>query len=220
MKQTSLAIRYKINRLRAITAHISPYLNGLAPETYDFVAALNAEASRLGTGIRYIATANRIEAVGEIERAAASKATLGGWFLRQGLAVGYADGEGTVLRRGNSEHRKKLRKRDKTPAGRAFNDEVKALMDRRLKLRHAIENADALLGRGGYIPGHWPKWWRHGFYMPIAQPHNARVRPKATLSQKDSGGNPRHLVGYLSRNAQDRPGILEMMVPKKGRGHF
>ena len=52
MKRTSLAIRYKINRLRAITAHISPYLNGLAPETYDFVAALNAEAARLRTGVR------------------------------------------------------------------------------------------------------------------------------------------------------------------------
>jgi hypothetical protein len=58
MNRTSRSIQRKIIRLRAtITAHISPYINGLAPETREFVVALNQEAKRLGTGVRFTALA-------------------------------------------------------------------------------------------------------------------------------------------------------------------
>jgi hypothetical protein len=220
MKRTSRIIQRKIDRLREIVAHISPYQSGLAPETRDFVAALNAEAARLRTGVKYIALANRIEARGSIERAAKRTDTLGGWFLSRAIAVGYLDGVEIVLRRGNSYQRKKLRKRNKTRAGRVMAAEAAGIMAERRRIWRIVETSEAFLGRSGHIPGHWPREWIHGVYMPRPQPWYARMRPKATLSQKDSGGNPEHLIGYLSRNAQDRPGILEMMVPKKGRGHF
>src|SRR5262245_21857281 len=62
-------------RKRSITAHISPYLGGLASETHQFVAYLNEEAARHKTRVRFVATANRIEAVGNLERAARSART-------------------------------------------------------------------------------------------------------------------------------------------------
>ena len=123
-----------IHRQRKITAHISPYLGGLAPETHQFVADLNAEAKRYKTRVRFVATANRIEAIGNLERAARSN-TLGGWLLRRALTAGYLEyekrtvwharaidnqtdreieSEGSVLKRGNSQHRRKLRKWEKT----------------------------------------------------------------------------------------------------------
>jgi hypothetical protein len=116
-----------------ITAHISPYLGGLAPETHDFVAELNKEAARHRLPVRFTATANRILATGDLKRAADS-ATLSGWTLRRAIGNGYLaherrtvwlkrairrqtdseiEGENPVLRRGNSQRREKLRKYEK-----------------------------------------------------------------------------------------------------------
>jgi hypothetical protein len=95
-----------------ITVHISPYENGLAPETHDFIAELNAEAARLNAGVQFVGLANRIEVSGDLE-AGASSATLGGWLLRRAREVGYFEGEQGVLHRGNSQWRKELRKRAK-----------------------------------------------------------------------------------------------------------
>jgi hypothetical protein len=118
---------------RRITAHISPYLGGLAPETHHFVAELNKEAIRLKLPVRFTATANRILATGDLKRAAKS-ATLGGWTLRRAIKNGYLDqerrrvwlmrairrqsdseieGERLVLKRGNSQRRGKLRRYEK-----------------------------------------------------------------------------------------------------------
>jgi hypothetical protein len=124
MKRTSRAITARLRRLRTITAHISPYVAGLAPETRDFVALLNAEAARLGTGVKYVALANKIEATGDIGHAASLATTMGGWFLSRGIGHGYLEGEEPVLQRGNSQWRKHLRRRDKTKAGMAEADMV------------------------------------------------------------------------------------------------
>jgi RNA polymerase sigma factor (sigma-70 family) len=51
-RRTSRSIRNRVIR-GTITAHISPYANGMAPETLAFVAELNAEAARLNTGVTY-----------------------------------------------------------------------------------------------------------------------------------------------------------------------
>jgi hypothetical protein len=215
MKYTSWIIQRKLERLRTITAHISPYSGGLAHETRDFVAVLNAEAAKHETGMEYTALANRIEARGPVGREALSRTTLGGWFLHRALAVGFVDGkdgERVVLKRGNSYVRKKIRKWDKTRAGRDTAEEIQRVLDRRLELRESVEATERRLGRAGHIPGHWPREWRHGFYMPITQPHNARVRPKATLSQMDGEGRT---WMYLSGRG---PGILELTPKKKSRG--
>jgi hypothetical protein len=137
-----------IYRQRKITAHISPYLGGLAPETHQFVADLNEEAKRHKTRVRFVATANRIEAIGNLERAARSN-TLGGWLLRRALTAGYLEyekrpvwwldarsrqqldrqtdveieSEKPVLRRGNSQHRRKLRKLEKNRSRRRLSEE-------------------------------------------------------------------------------------------------
>ena len=92
-----------------MTGHISPYESGLAPETHDFIAELNAEAIESGTSVKYTGLANKIEATGDIH-GAANLPNLGGWFLRRALKNGYSESEARVLRRGNSHHRKKLRK--------------------------------------------------------------------------------------------------------------
>src|SRR4029077_18753494 len=63
----SRSIRNRINR---ITVHISPYVNGLAPETLPFVGELQAESDRLNIGVKYIALANKIEAEGDMQKAA------------------------------------------------------------------------------------------------------------------------------------------------------
>jgi hypothetical protein len=179
MKRTSRSIQRKIVRLSALTVHISPFMNGLAPETYDFVAALNAEAARRKTGVEYVALANKIQARCKsdpeaLERAARSQGTLGGWFLRQGLVAGHAEGEEVVLRRGNSQHRKKLRKEAKTKAQRDFDAAVQELIDERLKFRWKIEDIDPRV-TGGIVPANWPKAWVGGHYRPLNEPHN---RPK------------------------------------------
>jgi RNA polymerase sigma factor (sigma-70 family) len=95
-----------------MTAHISPYVNGLAPETRDFIAELNAEADRLNAGVQFIGLKNRIEVTGDIEDAAGT-ASLVGWFLSRAHNRGYFQGEQAVLRRENSRIRKELRKRAK-----------------------------------------------------------------------------------------------------------
>jgi hypothetical protein len=68
---------------------------------------------RLNTGVKYVGLANKIEVTGDIRRAAGCTTSLGGWFLRRALEVGYLDGEEPVLRKGNSQWRKELRKRAK-----------------------------------------------------------------------------------------------------------
>jgi hypothetical protein len=166
MKRTSRNIQRKIERLRAITAHYSPYANGLAPETRRFVEALNEEAKRLHTGVRYIALANRIEAKGAIETAARSKTTLGGWFLRQAIDNGYLEGEGAVLRRGNSFWRKQLRRRAKTKTGRKEKALIEAAMRDRISFRDAVEAAERKFGDGGILPSNWPRRWINGVYSP------------------------------------------------------
>jgi hypothetical protein len=223
MKYTSWIIQRKLERLRTITAHISPYPGGIAPETRDFVAFLNDEAARHKTGMEFTALANRIEARGPVGKAALSKTTLGGWFLAGAIAAGFIDGEDgekAVLRRGNSYHRKKLRKQEKTREGRDAAEKIQRALDRRLELRHSIEDTEVALGRSGHIPGHWPRQWRGGIYMPVLHPHNARVRPKATTTQMDSGGSPADLRRLANFAATERPGIIQATTPKKRRGHF
>lgn len=116
-----------------ITAHISPYLGGLAPETHHFVSELNREATRLKLPVRFTAMANRILATGDLKRAAKSH-TLSGWTLRRAIKNGYLaherrpvwlnrpirqqtnieiEGEQPVLKRGISQHRGKLRRYEK-----------------------------------------------------------------------------------------------------------
>jgi hypothetical protein len=129
-KPTSISIARKIARMRSITGHISPYTNGLAPETRDFVAALNAEAERNGIGVKFVATANRIEATGDIEDAASDPTTMIGWFLGRAIESGYLEGNEHVLRKGNSQHRKYLRKYAKTKAGMAEAAKAKAEEER------------------------------------------------------------------------------------------
>jgi RNA polymerase sigma factor (sigma-70 family) len=110
-KRTSRSIRNRINRGN-ITVHISPYVNGLAPETHDFIAELNAEANRLNARVQFIGLKNRIEVTGDIE-GAATTASLVAWFLSRAHKRGYFQGEQAVLRRENSRIRKELRKRAK-----------------------------------------------------------------------------------------------------------
>lgn len=180
MKRTSRII---VAKLDLLTAHISPYADGLARQTHDFVAELNAEALRRNTGVRWRATANKIEAYNAnpgddpeaIGWAARDRTTLGGWFLRQAIAAGYLEGEAVVLRRGNSHHRKELRKQAKTRGAIAKAEAIQQLMDDRLKLRHKVEDADARLGPLAIVPASWPKKWLHGLPMPLREPHN---RPK------------------------------------------
>ena len=96
----------------AATMHISPYQGGLAPETRDFIDELNAEAAEDGIDVKYVGLANRIEARGDINdiKRAAAADNLGGWFLRGGRKVGYFQGEHGVLKAGNAQWRKRLRK--------------------------------------------------------------------------------------------------------------
>src|SRR6516165_8388408 len=124
-----------------ITAHISPYLGGLAPETHRFVSELNKEAIRHKLPVIFTATANRILATGDLKRAANS-ATLSGWMLRRAIKNGYLDherrrvwlkrairrqtdseieGEKPVLKRGNSLHRRKLRRSEKNRPNRTLD---------------------------------------------------------------------------------------------------
>ena len=175
MKRTSTSIQLRLDRLRAITAHISPYASGLAPETHRFVAALNAEAVRLRTGVRYQALANRIEARGAIKVAASSPATLGGWFLKRALAVGYHEGAEAVLGRGNSYWRKQLRKRAKTRAGIASDAQIKALLGRRRKVQQIVKGGERYLGPLSIVPDNWPKAWVNGVFVPIKMPHELRA---------------------------------------------
>ncbi len=181
MRRTSTAIKLRLDRLRAITAHISPYASGLAPETRAFVAYLNAEAVRLRTGVTYLALANRIEAKGAIKAAAARPATLGSWFLKRALAVGYHEGAEAVLRRGNSSWRKELRRRDKRKAGIVAAAEATALLARDKKHRRIVEDADRCLGPLAIVPENWPKAWIDGLHMPIMEPHHQRPINRRTV---------------------------------------
>ena len=116
---------------RTITAHISPYFGGLAPETHDYVRYLNDEARRRKSGVIWIALRNRILVHGDLNRALKSTASLGTLMLRDALSAGYLahkpqpfwetaaiEGEEPVLRRGNSSYKKELRRLDKN-RGRA-----------------------------------------------------------------------------------------------------
>lgn len=78
---------------------------------------------RDGTGAKYTALANKIEASGDVERAASMTTTMGGWFLRRGIDAGYLDGEELVLRRGNTQW---LRRHAKTKAGISESANVRA----------------------------------------------------------------------------------------------
>src|SRR5262249_2707748 len=146
------------------------YANGLAPETRFFVEALNEEAKSLRTGIKFTAYANRIEATGNIESAAKSKTTLAGWFLRRAIRDGYLGGEAAVLRRGNSEHRKKLRRHAKTKAGYAAKVARSEVIKDREATRRIAEAGDRFIGPSAVVPGSWPKAWIDGLYMPILHP--------------------------------------------------
>ena len=152
-----------------ITGHISPNLNGLAPETHRFVASLNEEAARLGTGVRFTATANRILAIGGWGRAARSS-TLGGWFLRQAIAAGYLEGEEPVLARGNSLHRGAVRRFEKNRGSdRAERAEI--------KLREYMELAEQPI----YRRPHRPSFWNLRIYRPPGPVLVIAVTPALTI---------------------------------------
>ena len=102
-----------------MTVHISPYENGLALETHDLIAELNAEAAEKKIKVNYVGLANKIEIAGDIQGAADSD-TLGGWLVRHAHEVGYFDGEEGVLRKGNSQWRKHLRKNAKRKSPDTF----------------------------------------------------------------------------------------------------
>ena len=70
--RTSRNIRDCADRM---TVHISPYKNGLAPETRDFIAELNAEAAQESLKVTYIGLANKIEVTGDIKGAAQNPTT-------------------------------------------------------------------------------------------------------------------------------------------------
>lgn len=106
--------------------------------------------------------------------AAAKQPTLGGWFLRRAISNGYLDGEEAVLRRGNSEHRKKLRKREKTKAGYREQAARQEAIKDRSAVRRIAEAGDDFIGPSGVVPGSWPKAWIHGVYMPILHPQKRR----------------------------------------------
>lgn len=152
MKSSSRIIRCKIARLRTITVHISPYANGLAPETRDVVAYINDEAERRRTGVKFRATANKIEATGPIE-AAANTSTFGGLMLMEAIAAGYLEGEEAVLRRGNSQHRKKLRRHNKTKAGNRDKAAREQAIKNREGTRRIAEAADAFIGPSAIVGG-------------------------------------------------------------------
>jgi hypothetical protein len=184
MKRTSRTI---VAKLDALTAHISPYAGGLARETHRWVEELNAEAIRASTGVRYRALANKIEAYNAdpgadpeaIGWAARDRTTLGGWFLRQAITAGYAEGEAVVLRRGNSHHRKQLRKQAKTRDAQARDDEIQRLIDKRMEFRWRVEDVDRRVV-GAIVPGNWPKRWIGGRYSPVKELHNkAKYFPAA-----------------------------------------
>jgi hypothetical protein len=158
-----------------MTAHVSPYRDGLAPETRVFVGAMNVEAEHRDLGVKFIAFANRIEARGAIQSAAATD-TLSGWFIRDAIRNGFLQGEETVFRRGNSEHRKHLRKRAKTKAGYAEQAARRQAVRDRDATRRIAEAGDAFIGASAVVPGSWPKAWINGVYMPILHPPRPRGR--------------------------------------------
>ena len=168
MKRTSRSIVAKLN---ALTVHISPYVSGLAPETHELVAVLNADRRR--TGINFMALANRIEARGPIERAA-RQPTLCGEVLRRAIRAGFQEGEGVVLRRGNSLHRKTLRKRAKTKEGLRQRHQIERLIRNRDRVRDIAQVGEAFIGRHSLVPSSWPRAWIGGVYMPILNPHHPR----------------------------------------------
>jgi hypothetical protein len=173
VKGTSRRIKSRVTRLQTITVHISPHLGGLAPETRDVVAYINDEAERRRTGVKFTATANRIEATGPIE-AAANTSTFGGLMLMEAIAAGYLEGEEAVLRRGNSQHRKKLRRHDKTKAGNRDKAAREQAIKNRDATRRIAEAGDAFIGPSAVVPGSWPKAWIDGVYMPILNPEKLR----------------------------------------------
>ena len=173
MKGTSYRIKRRITRLRAITAHVSPYPGGLAPETRKFVEVINEEAERHKLRVKFTALANRIEVSGAIESAAASN-TLLGWFVRRAIRDGYMHGPEAVFRRGNSEWRKKLRRRAKTKDGMREKAEHGKAIREREETRRIAEAGDAFIGPSALVPGSWPKAWIGGVYMPILRPDKPR----------------------------------------------
>jgi hypothetical protein len=125
-KRASISIACKIARMRTF---LVPFPAGLAPETLDFVAALNAEADRYGIEIAFATAAHWIEATGsDLEEAAKDPTTLIGWFLR--LGDGYLGSQTEVRRKANSERRKYLRKYAKTKAGIAEAAKIEAEVER------------------------------------------------------------------------------------------
>jgi hypothetical protein len=152
-------------------------VDGLAPETREFVARLNEEAKRRGTGVHYTALANRVEVAGNIEAAARSKSTLGGWFLRRAIDAGCLEGEAGVLRRGNSEWRGRLRARAKTKAGKRDRAALEATSRVSRRVMRASEAGEAWLGSASLIPSNYPRTWANGVYAPILYPHGSPYGP-------------------------------------------
>ncbi len=211
MKRTSYSIQRKVNRLRAMTVHVSPYEGGLAPETRNYVAHLNDEAVRLRTGVRFTGFANRIEATGDIERAARTP-TLGGWTIRRAIQNGYDEGPDGVLQRGNSQWRKHLRRHAKTKAGMAEAAAVaKAETSRELFLRSVSRKAETLHDLISAVPkaerdaeeifpGDFkrptiPRPNRTSWPMPeFRKKHLGKGRPPTKTSFIKGGPNPRRRI--------------------------
>jgi RNA polymerase sigma factor (sigma-70 family) len=106
---TTRTSRLIIDTTNRMTGLISPYVNGLAPETHDFIAELNSEAELHNSGVKFVGLANKIEVNGNIKEAAEFP-NLGGWFLRRALKKGFSEGEEAVLKADNSKYKKHLRK--------------------------------------------------------------------------------------------------------------
>jgi hypothetical protein len=170
MKRTSLLIKGKL------ATHITR--GGLADQTYDFVAELNREAEHKVLGVRYAANANTIEVTfGEVSafEDAARSHTLNGWFLRLSIQNGHLEGLEAVLKRLNRDHRKYLRKRDKTKADQQLRNNIQNAIDARLEMRHRIEDYERGEDFEGIVPSMWPRLWRAGMFSPVVEPHNRRT---------------------------------------------
>jgi hypothetical protein len=102
-------------------------------------------------------------------------------MLMEAIAAGYLEGEEAVLRRGNSQHRKKLRRHDKTKAGNRDKAAREQAIKNRDATRRIAEAGDAFIGPSAVVPGSWPKAWIDGVYTNVDVLAAASIGPVASI---------------------------------------